>query len=282
MTSDQSSAERLARLPFDSADVAEAVNLMSDHGYVIVNDILNPDEVAATRRELRTLLGPNGFEATRFLGRRTKRLYSVPARTRSCDGMLIHPFVCAVLDTLLKHYLLSSTTVTDIYPGEQAQTLHTDDSSWPTELISVVGDIQVGVLWALDNFTTENGATRLVPGSQLWPTDARRAPVSEYTVPAVMNAGSALIYSGRLVHSGGANVSAHRRLGLVLTYVRSWLRQQENFMATCGPGVAAGFPPRLRELVGYDVYPPLLGHINGRHPAEYLGHGPTKLSPPPR
>lgn len=272
----------LVRLAYETASVDDVLGALDSDGYAIVEDIVSPEEVVPARVELRALLDPASFELTTFLGLQTKRLFSLPSRTRSCDGMMVHPFVDAVLERVLGHYLLSSTTVTDIYPGERAQTLHTDDSSWPVHLLAVEGEIELGVLWALDDFTPENGATRLVPGSHRWPVQRRRAQGGEETVPAVMRAGSAIFYSGRILHGGGANVSGHRRLGVVLTYVRSWLRQQEDFVVTCPPEMARTFPLRLQEIVGYDVYPPLLGHVDGRHPREHLGAGPIKLRPAPR
>ena len=271
----------LRRTTADECSTEFLVDAVEADGYVIVEGLVDPDVVARAREELRGLLDPLGYQVTRFLGRTTKRLYSLPSRTRSCDEMLIHPLVGDVLARVLGHHLLSSTTVTDIYPGEVAQTLHTDDSSWPVELIAVDGEIELGVLWALDDFTAGNGATRLVPGSHRRPVQERRAREREMTVPACMPAGSALVYSGRLLHGGGANSTTGRRLGVVLTYVRSWLRQQESFLATCPPELARTFPVRLQELVGYDVYPPLLGHIDARHPRERLGAGPLSIGPAP-
>lgn len=267
----------LRRTTFDQATIDGVLATVDEEGYVIIDQILDHPAVEAARRELRRLMEPRDFEVTTFLGRQTKRLYSLPSHTRICDDMMVHPFIGAVLEKVLGHHVLSSTTVTDIYPGESAQTLHTDDSSWPVRQLAVDGEIELGVLWALDDFTPENGATRIVPRSHRWSREDRKQVGVESTVPAEMPAGSALVYSGRLLHGGGANSTAGRRLGVVLTYVRSWLRQQENFVATCPPEVARLFPVRLQELVGYEVYPPLLGHIHGRHPKEFLGAGPVKL-----
>ena len=274
-------SDGLTRLAFADATTEAICDSLDRDGYIIVESILPTAEVHAARDALRTILDPDPFQVTRFLGLQTKRLYSVPSRTRMCDSMLIHPLMSAVLENVLGHYLLSSTTLTDIYPGERAQTLHTDDSSWPVHLLAVDGEIELGVLWALDDFTVENGATLVVPGSHRWPAERRRAHGGEFAFPAVMTAGSALVYSGRVLHGGGANRSPGRRLGLVLTYVRSWLRQQEQFVITCPPQLARTFPPRLQEIVGYDVYPPLLGHVDARHPREHLGAGPIGLERPP-
>jgi ectoine hydroxylase-related dioxygenase (phytanoyl-CoA dioxygenase family) len=267
----------IQKIPNGLATAEAVLEALAEDGFVVVEGAVASDVAREARLALRSLLQVENFQLTGFLGRRTKRLYSVPSRTRACDAMLLHPLFSAVFHEVLGHHLLSNTTVTDIFPGEAAQTLHTDDSSWPSHLLAVAGDIQLGVLWALDDFTEENGATMLVPGSHRWPPERRRATGGEPTIPAAMTAGSALVYSGRVLHGGGANRSVAPRLGLVTTWVRSWLRQQEQFVVTCPPDVARHFPPRLRELVGYDVYPPLLGHVNARPPQELFDGGIRRL-----
>jgi ectoine hydroxylase-related dioxygenase (phytanoyl-CoA dioxygenase family) len=123
-------------------------------------------------------------------------------------------------------------------------------------------------MWALCDFTEANGATRLIPGSHRWHPDRR--PDEREVVQATMPAGSMFVYLGGLVHGGGANTTDHPRPGLILEYVVSWLRPQETQLVAVPPEVVRALPERLQELLGYNVYPPFLGYVDGRHPRRVL------------
>ncbi len=106
-------------------------------------------------------------------------------------------------------------------------------------------------MWALTDFTKENGATRVVPGSQDWEYE-RRAKEEEIGY-AEMPRGSVLIYSGSVIHGGGENISDMNRMGINITYSLAWLRQEENQFLSCPPDVARDFEPELQELLGYTM-----------------------------
>ena len=167
-----------------------------------------------------------------------------------------------MLDRVLEHYQLSAATGIQIGPGERAQVLHLDQSVYP--LPADFPPVVVNTMWALDDFTEANGATRLVPGSHRW-IDRVPTPDDE-AVSATMPAGSVNFYLGRLWHGGGANDTARPRLGVILEYVASGLRPQENHILAVPPDVVATLPERLQELLGYNIYPPFLGYVDGRHP----------------
>jgi ectoine hydroxylase-related dioxygenase (phytanoyl-CoA dioxygenase family) len=124
-------------------------------------------------------------------------------------------------------------------------------------------------MWAITDFTEENGATRIIPGSHL--RDHSPAFGSEHaSVPAEMRRGSVMVYHGSLWHGGGANRTDARRVGIAMNYCAGYLRQQENQQLGIPREIAKGFSPRLRELVGYGVYQMLIGHINRKHPGKVL------------
>ena len=85
-----------------------------------------------------------------------------------------------------------------------------------------------------------------------------------------MPAGSALIYLGSLWHGGGANRTTKPRLGVVLHYAVGWLRPVENHVLVVPPDVARDLPERLQELLGYNIQPPFIGYVDGRHPKRLL------------
>jgi len=89
----------------------------------------------------------------------------------------------------------------------------------------------------------------------------------------VMSPGSALFYLGSLWHGGGANQTARPRLGVILEYAAGWLRQQENHCLAVPRDIARELPERLQELLGYNIYPPFVGYVDGRHPRVVLSAG---------
>jgi ectoine hydroxylase-related dioxygenase (phytanoyl-CoA dioxygenase family) len=123
-------------------------------------------------------------------------------------------------------------------------------------------------MWPLTEFTRANGATRLVPGSHRWPDD--RLPDDPPVAAVEMTPGSALIYTGSVWHGGGANTTDQVRLGVVLHYAVGWLRPVENHALAVPPATMAGLPQRLQELLGYNICPPFIGYVDGRHPRKLL------------
>lgn len=249
-----------------SADeLAEAVLA---EGYVVVEGALDPEDVAAKRAALAGLLDATPFGGNSFLGRRTRRTFMLLAKTRAFDNAVLHPLVLGVLDRVLTTYQLSVCTAIEIHPGEAAQTLHTDQSAYPVP--AQMGPLVVNTMWAIDDFTEANGATRLRPGSHLADGDPGEAPAGAAEVRAEMPAGSVLIYLGNLVHGGGANHTDRPRLGVVTEFAASWLRPQENLGLAYPPELVEGLPERLQELLGYNLYPPFVGYVDGLHPLEWL------------
>jgi ectoine hydroxylase-related dioxygenase (phytanoyl-CoA dioxygenase family) len=130
----------------------------------------------------------------------------------------------------------------------------------------------VNTMWPLDEFTAENGATRFAPGSHLWAPGRQPAP-DEPLVAATMPPGSVMLYLGSLWHGGGANRTSLPRLGVILEYVVSWLRPQENHCLAVPPDTVRQLPERLQELLGYNIYPPFVGYVDGAHPRKVLRKG---------
>jgi ectoine hydroxylase-related dioxygenase (phytanoyl-CoA dioxygenase family) len=85
-----------------------------------------------------------------------------------------------------------------------------------------------------------------------------------------LRAGAALIYLGSVWHGGGPNHTDLPRLGVVLHYAVGWLRPVENHVLVVPPPVARTLTPRLQELLGYNIYPPFIGYVDGRHPGKVV------------
>jgi ectoine hydroxylase-related dioxygenase (phytanoyl-CoA dioxygenase family) len=250
------------------ADVSvdEAVATMDQLGYCVVEGLLSDSQVAAIKADLERVLETVPLGRNDFEGHRTKRIYNVFAKTRALDEVALHPLLLGVLDRVLGQYQFSAPVGIQIGPGEPAQVIHTDDSVYP--LPWPHPEVVMNSMWAFDDFTEANGATRIIPGSH------RRAeaayPVDLTTIPLEMPAGSVVFYPGSVLHGGGANHSDGTRLGVILEFVAAWIRPQENHILGVPKAVVRELPDRLQELLGYNVYPPFIGNVDGRHPKKYL------------
>jgi hypothetical protein len=257
----------VVRTTIERATCTDVVNGLEADGYVIVEGMLSPEEIDLARRDLLRTLAETPTGRNNFEGFSTRRVYALFAKTRTFDQAAIHPLLLGVLDQVLGYYQLSAPVGIQIGPGEKAQSLHRDEGVYP--LPQPHPPVVLNSMWPLDDFTSSNGATRLVPGSHRWEGD-RRPDADAPVIVAEMPAGSAMFYLGHLWHGGGANRTEHPRLGVILEYVVSWLRAQENHCLAVPRAVARELPQRLQELLGYNIYPPFLGYVDGRHPRSVL------------
>jgi ectoine hydroxylase-related dioxygenase (phytanoyl-CoA dioxygenase family) len=240
---------------------------LADDGYAIVEGCFDPEALAHACAETAAILSHTPLGRDDFEGRRTRRIYALFAKTRAFDGVATDPLILAVLDRILHHYQLSAPAGIEIGPGEVAQPLHPDDAIYP--VARPHAELVVNVMWPLDDFTAENGATRIVRGSHRW-TDDRRPGAGDDVVVAEMPAGSALLYVGSTWHGGGANLTDQSRVGVVIHYAASWLRPVENHVLAVPRDVVRTLPTRMQELLGYNIGPPFLGYVDGRHPRRTL------------
>jgi ectoine hydroxylase-related dioxygenase (phytanoyl-CoA dioxygenase family) len=250
----------------DDTAIENVTNAIEQDGWAIVPDAMNAEWVAEARADLTKILESTPFGRDDFEGRKTRRVYALFAKTRTFDAAATHPVVLGVLDRVLGNYQLSAPTGIEIGPGERAQPLHPDDAIYP--LARPHDEIVMNAMWPLCDFTAENGGTVLVPGSHRWTTEIPGADAPTITVE--MPAGSLLLYRGSLWHGGGANSTDQPRLGVVVHYASSWLRPVENHVLVVPPETARDLPVRLQELLGYNVHPPFIGYVDGRHPRKVL------------
>jgi ectoine hydroxylase-related dioxygenase (phytanoyl-CoA dioxygenase family) len=243
---------------------ADFQKLIED-GYVVIENLISHEDVATIREVCVPLLDKTGRNS--FEGHLTQRLYNVLARTRAADMLVEHPRILALLDRLMMpNYLLSQAQAINILPGEQAQLLHADDGFY--RLSRPRPPLGAATIWAIDDFTEQNGATLVIPGSHGWGDDRR--PALEEAIPVIMPAGSAVLFAGTLWHGGGANQSEEPRLAFTCQYCEPWLRQQENFLLEIDRATAASLSDTLQSLIGYSIHPPFMGMVDGKHPKRLL------------
>jgi len=238
---------------------------LQTHGYVMMENLISADACAAIKFELLPMLTHTGRNT--FEGIKTQRLYATLTKTRVCDALAVHPRILALLDRMfMPNYLLSQLQVINIQPGEAAQFVHHDDGFYP--LPRPRAPLGAASIFAIDDFTTDNGATNIIPGSHKWgdrmPTD------DDALVPAVMPKGSAIFYGGTFWHGGGANNSDADRLAITCQYCEPWVRQQENYTLGTPKDIVRALSPQLQSLLGYSILPPYIGMVGGLHPKRLL------------
>jgi ectoine hydroxylase-related dioxygenase (phytanoyl-CoA dioxygenase family) len=247
-------------------DRRQLLERLDADGYAIVEGYLDANDIAAKKSDLGRVLAALPTGRNDFEGYATRRIYALFAKTRAFDRQAIDPMILDVVGARLgPGFQLSAPVGISIGPGEIAQPLHRDDGVYP--IARPHPDLVVNTMWALDDFTADNGATILFPGSHRWPDGPQPDPSSARA--AVMPAGSVMIYLGGLLHGGGANRTARPRLGVILEYCAGWVRPQECHLLGVPKQIVKDLPVQLQELLGYSVLG-LLGNVDGRHPRKYL------------
>ena len=256
----------------DEAKFSRYLEALEEDGYCIVENAIEPsllDEVRKSVARLETDLNiePRGNRAEGFA---TKRMYNLLGKDRVFWKLPVHPNVLPFAERLLdEECLLSGTTCMNIGPGEVHQGLHSDDGLVNVQRPRI--PFMVTTIWAFSDFTSDNGATRIVPGSHKFDHEPRKGQQVEH-VPAEMEAGSVLVVNGGTWHCGGANkTDSDWRLGISVQYCQGYLRQQQNQYYSLLPEDVKAMPERLASLCGFTLYKGIMGHVDGASPGKFLG-----------
>ena len=243
---------------------------IGEKGWTVIEDAIEPALIDALDADLARLEHDLSIQPAdnSFEGRRTLRVYNLLARGEVWWRVPVHPAVLPVVEGVLdRGCLISSLSSINIGSDETAQPIHADDQLIP--IPKPHPPTVCNTMWALTDFTEENGATRVISGTHL----ADSSPIfgEHYeSEPAQMKRGSVLVWHGSLWHGGGANRTSERRVGVAMNYCAGYIRQQENQQLGLPRSAVAKMPPRLQELVGYGIYNGLIGHIDKRTPADVL------------
>lgn len=261
----KSKSDAIDRVDQDS--LQQNLAQLEQHGYVVLEKVLSDHVLSEIKSAVVPLLehkGRNFFE-----GRLTQRVYSLVAKTFACNQLLEHPMILALLDSVMRpDYLLSQLQAINILPGESQQPLHYDDSFY--EIERPRAPMGAATIWAIDDFASDNAATVLLPGSHKWgeksPTEEDLKQIAICEMPA----GSVVFFLGTLWHGGGANTSDRRRLAVTAQYCQGFCRPQDNFTLSVPPERVAQCSEVVKRLLGYSVYGPFMGMVDGRHPKRLL------------
>ncbi len=248
-------------------DTADVVQALRRDGAAVVTKQIAPDVADAVLAELRTPFDEVGkFDESDFNGYTTLRVSGVLAISPTSAELVAHPRVLEVADAILLdhciNYRIGSLTAVEIHPGETDQYMHVDDSIYPVRMPGM--QLQISAMWALQDFTEENGATRVALGSHVdQGTNRYYSREEEYDgasdrqdeiVQATMPKGSLLFYLGNTRHGGGANRTDRPRAGLINTYALGWLRQEENQYLNVPREIAGQHSETIQKLMGYQLH----------------------------
>jgi|TARA_B100001113_G_scaffold282085_1_gene237035 ectoine hydroxylase-related dioxygenase (phytanoyl-CoA dioxygenase family) len=232
--------------------IERILEILDEDAGLIIDNFLSDQNLESIKNDLKPYLNVTRNGQDEFTGFETKRVGALMARSKTCQDLALDPLINQMADSFLgphcESYQLHFTSAIQIGPGESSQILHRDRGVWGGYIPRKI-ETQFSTVWAINDFTKENGATQVVPGSHKWHKD--REPLPEEIAYAEMKAGSVFIYTGSVLHGGGTNVTEQPRLGVFLHYAPSWLRQEENQYLSCPPEVAKDFSPELRSLIGY-------------------------------
>jgi len=252
---------------FEPSDPSEAiVAAVQKDGGAIIDQLVPEDVIERLENEVTPWLDRVAFGSVEASGLKTRRVGGLVARSETARSMIIHPKVLEIvrgvvhLPTTIQLHL---TQLMALDPGSGgAQPIHRDQQGLDLFTFPPGYEVLCNILWAVTDFTVENGATRIIPGSNHSRDNLNEDWREEDTEPAVMSRGSCLIYSGSVYHGAGANRSEATRAGMRILYSAGWLRQEENQFLSVPPEIARELDPELLRLIGYQRGAYGLGYID--------------------
>ena len=252
----------------------DIANIVREDGCVVIANLVSPEFMDQILAEIEPHREATRGGDTEFLGHATRRTGALIARSPSARDLVTNSTILNTLDlTLGDHastFQIDLTQLIDIGPGEPGQMIHRDQWSFDHFAFPKGFEAEIATMWAATEFTEEMGATRVIPGSQLWEDNLSEVDPALAT-GAVMSKGSVLLYVGSLYHGGGPNRSAAHRIGVNIGYSLGWLRQEENQYLACPPEIARTLPEGLLRLMGYQRGAVGLGYVDDvREPIDWL------------
>lgn len=259
-----------------NVDKQTIVDVLNEDGALILDEVVSADFIAALRNETDPYMDATTNGNDNFAGHKTTRTGGLMLRSEKCRELIADKRILEPCNDFLSPFCervqLHLTQIIRIRGGETAQAIHRDRWAWGKHLAHV--EPQFNTIWAITDFTAENGATQVVPGSTKWPDETEIKP--DQITQAEMKAGSVLIYSGSVFHGGGENRTEADRIGINITYTLGWLRQEENQYLTCPPEMAKDLSPDLQALAGYAMGQYALGYFT---PHGAPGEAPELVPP---
>lgn len=256
----------------------QTIKLLEKQGYAILPNLISDEETNKLALELDHWFDKTPACEGAFYGQgTTTRFGSLLNKAPATQDIILHDAITPIMDHFLNPYCdwyqLSLTQAVRIHPGAAMQPVHKDELMWPHEKTN---EWMINIIWAIDDFTEENGATRL------WPSHNDNGGDFVYdmddSIIAEMPKGSALVFLGSTRHCGGANISLAGRTAMIFSYSLGWLKQNENQFLAYPPEIAKDFSKEIQDLIGYQIHRPNLGGYEYQCPSVLLkGERPEVL-----
>jgi ectoine hydroxylase-related dioxygenase (phytanoyl-CoA dioxygenase family) len=244
----------------------EVVAALKADGACIVDNLVSDELMDRVAEEMAPHIDLTPEGGDDFIGRRTRRTGSMIARSPASRELITNPLVLGATGILLEKataYQLHLTQVISVFPGETEQPLHRDELAWDFFPFPTDYDVQCNTIWAMTDFTVENGATRVLTGTHELgqKVTSAEAQVGRAVERAEMKRGSAFFYTGKVFHGAGANHSDAVRQGINITYCVGWVRQEENQYLSTPIEVARTLDDDLLKLMGYQLGGIAMGYV---------------------
>ena len=201
---------------------SKIMGILEQDGCIVIEGLLSNAEATTLQTNMKNSFDTIPDCCGDFYGHATKRMGALFSKEKMFQKMALFPQIMNIMDAYLlpgcSQYQINLTQAISIGPNERKQILHQDDPMFP--FLHDGQELMLNCMWAIDDFTAENGATVLVPGSHKWPRsqalnlDLEDLPADSFA-KGVMKKGSVLIYLGSLFHCGGENKTSARRCGAV-------------------------------------------------------------------
>jgi ectoine hydroxylase-related dioxygenase (phytanoyl-CoA dioxygenase family) len=220
-------------------------------GYTIIHGVLGQPQIAAANEALEQV-----FEREKEIAPKRgwvndvyRVAYLLPQKHALFRSFCLNPRLLPMMKMLLgENCVLASLNGLTMMPGGKTQELHIDQNE------TIPGSVlYINALHALDDFTRENGCTRVVPLSQdrLWVKGCDTAPFEKEAVYLEAPAGSLIAYNGGLWHAGSQNKTDKPRRAIHAFFSRPWVRPQWDYPRSLSPDVIAGLTEEQKRLFGF-------------------------------
>lgn len=265
-------------MPGSSEDVESAVAELSEgSGYVVLEDFFAPDLVRRARERIYELVAAEPGRTSHFYGddvnRAQSRVWNLPAKDEVFRRLCADERMLAILRPILgEDLMLSSFAANVLHQGARAQEPHVDypywdlhdRERWPRGL-NASYFLAVESVIPLDEFTVENGATAIVPGSQQlarWPDTELFA---ERHIRVTMRPGALLLFPALMWHAGQSNLTDASRAAILGSYTMKSIKPIEDWSRCIDREEALGYDQAMQDLLGLQYpYPAVMDRLPGR------------------
>jgi ectoine hydroxylase-related dioxygenase (phytanoyl-CoA dioxygenase family) len=224
---------------------------LDEQGYTIFHNVIDPAWLEELREAFERLTAAEGAEAGKEVSQMVgiRRLADLVNKGEIFDRIYVNPLVLAsARQVIARPFKLHSLNGHDPLPGHGQQSLHPD---WGPERGDLTVYSVMNSLWMLDDFSAENGATRIVPGSHRWPghpkdqlADLKDRHPQEVYIEAP--AGSVAVFNGHTWHGSTDNRSQRSRRVYHCAFIAREFPQQTNQREFLRPETASRLSPAAR------------------------------------